>query len=380
MKKLFKETKYDWRAVSEKVWQDGIIVFDTNVLLNLYRYNKEARNELIKLMKSYQNRLWMPYQVGLEFMANCETVKAWIHKGFTELVGQVDKCKNDFFKFYDDNYAKHKHIHRKELEKLFDQQLQPIKDKLKEWEKALPDYEKKDVVKNRIMDLYDNRVGDDYNYDELLEIYAKGKIRYDNKIPPGYRDNTKDKWEMGARHVFGDLISWMQIMDHAKANDKDVIFVGEDLKEDWWEKEGGKLDKPRHELLDEFRYRTGREIVFHTQKGFIDASKKKLKEETLKEVERVREENMRMIEKLKSVSEAISSSIPQFDYSALEKVNYPSFDVIKTLATTPNIQAIQESWKNIKADAKLYEAMAERMSKMNESWISSMLPYKKSEE
>lgn len=380
MKKLFKETKYDWRAVSEKVWQDGIIVFDTNVLLNLYRYNKEARNELIKLMKSYQNRLWMPYQVGLEFMANCETVKAWIHKGFTELVGQVDKCKNDFFKFYDDNYAKHKHIHRKELEKLFDQQLQPIKDKLKEWEKALPDYEKKDVVKNRIMDLYDNRVGDDYNYDELLEIYAKGKIRYDNKIPPGYRDNTKDKWEMGARHVFGDLISWMQIMDHAKANDKDVIFVGEDLKEDWWEKEGGKLDKPRHELLEEFRYRTGREIVFHTQKGFIDASKKKLKEETLKEVERVREENMRMIEKLKSVSEAISSSIPQFDYSALEKVNYPSFDVIKTLATTPNIQAIQESWKNIKADAKLYEAMAERMSKMNESWISSMLPYKKSEE
>lgn len=380
MKKLFKETKYNWRAVSEKVWQDGIIVFDTNVLLNLYRYNKEARNELIKLMKSYQNRLWMPYQVGLEFMANCETVKAWIHKGFTELVGQVDKCKNDFFKFYDDNYAKHKHIHRKELEKLFDQQLQPIKDKLKEWEKALPDYEKKDVVKNRIMDLYDNRVGDDYNYDELLEIYAKGKIRYDNKIPPGYRDNTKDKWEMGARHVFGDLISWMQIMDHAKANDKDVIFVGEDLKEDWWEKEGGKLDKPRHELLEEFRYRTGREIVFHTQKGFIDASKKKLKEETLKEVERVREENMRMIEKLKSVSEAISSSIPQFDYSALEKVNYPSFDVIKTLATTPNIQAIQESWKNIKADAKLYEAMAERMSKMNDFWISSILPYKKSEE
>lgn len=379
MKKLFKETKYDWRAVSEKVWQDGIIVFDTNVLLNLYRYNKEARNELIKLMKSYQNRLWMPYQVGLEFMANCETVKAWIHKGFTELVGQVDKCKNDFFKFYDDNYAKHKHIHRKELEKLFDQQLQPIKDKLKEWEKALPDYEKKDVVKNRIMDLYDNRVGDDYNYDELLEIYAKGKIRYDNKIPPGYRDNTKDKWEMGVRHVFGDLISWMQIMDHAKANDKDVIFVGEDLKEDWWEKEGGKLDKPRHELLEEFRYRTGREIVFHTQKGFIDASKKKLKEETLKEVERVREENMRMIEKLKSVSEAISS-IPQFDYSALEKVNYPFFDVIKTLATTPNIQAIQEGWKNIKADAKLYEAMAERMSKMNESWISSMLTYKKSEE
>ena len=70
MKRLLKEQNTDWSVIPEKVWQNGIIVFDTNVLLNLYRYNEETRNELLKLMKSYQNRLWMPYQVALEFLAS----------------------------------------------------------------------------------------------------------------------------------------------------------------------------------------------------------------------------------------------------------------------------------------------------------------------
>lgn len=69
MKKLIEEQNIDWSAMSEKVWKDGIIVFDTNVLLNLYRYSEEARDELLELMKSFQKRLWMPYQVGLEFLA-----------------------------------------------------------------------------------------------------------------------------------------------------------------------------------------------------------------------------------------------------------------------------------------------------------------------
>lgn len=342
MKSIFKEQKSDWSSISEKVWQDGIIVFDTNVLLNLYRYNEEARDELLNVMKSYQKRLWMPYQVGLEFPANREAVIKWLHKGYQELTEQVDECKNCFFKFYDNYYAKHRHIDREELEKLFDLQLQPIKDRLTEWEKTLPDYYKKDVVKNKIFTLYDKRVGLDYNYDELLEIYTKGKIRYEHKIPPGYKDGAKGKKEMSVRHVYGDLIAWMQIMDYAKENNKDVIFVGEDLKEDWWEKENGKLNKPKQELLDEFKYRTGRDIVFHTQKGFIEASKKKIKEVTMKEIERVREENQRMIENLRMIQESIVKTVPRYDFSVYKE--------IQKLAMNQNLASIEklhENWKSI---------------------------------
>ena len=56
-------------------------------------------------------------------------------------------------------------------------------------------------------------------------------------------------------------------MDYAKANDKDVIFVGEDLKEDWWEKEDGKLNKPRQELLDELN--ADGVLVTRGEKGMV---------------------------------------------------------------------------------------------------------------
>ena len=367
MKKLIEEQNRDWNAISENVWKDGIIVFDTNVLLNLYRYSEEARDELLELMKSFQKRLWMPYQVGLEFLANREAVIKWLHKGFKDLSGQVDECKKSFFKFYEGNYAKHRHINRLELEELFDQQLQPIKDKLKEWEEAAPDYDKKDVVKNKILAMYNKRVGDDYNYDELLEIYAKGKVRYEHQIPPGYKDDTKDKREMGARHVYGDLIAWMQIMDYAKGKDKDVIFVGEDLKEDWWEKEDGKINKPRKELLDEFRYRTGKDIVFHTQKGFIEASKKNIKETTMKEVERVREENQNIWETLSKLKESMGTIVPRYDFSALSRVPLPAFEEIQKLAMSQNLESIEkmrETWKPIQEHAEMYASLSKQMQEL----------------
>lgn len=372
MKTIIKKQDVDTKAILEKVWQDGVIVFDTNVLLNLYRYNEEARDELLELMKSFQKRLWMPYQVGLEFLANRESVINWLHKGYKDLSEQVDECKKSFFKFLDGNYAKHRHIDRSELEKLFDQQLKPIKDKLGEWEKMLPDFDKKDVVKNKILTMYDKRVGKDYNYDELLEIYAKGRIRYDHKIPPGYKDDTKDKREMGARHVYGDLIAWMQIMNYAKETDKDIIFVGEDLKEDWWEKDDGKINKPRQELLDEFKYRTGRDVVFHTQKGFVEASKKKIKETTMKEIERVREENENIWEKIKKTQEALATVVPRYDISFPGRLNIPTYDEIHKLALNQNLESIKkmrESLEAIQGQTDIYDSVSKRIRELTGEWM-----------
>lgn len=380
MKKLFKERNQDQEKILEKVWQNGIIVFDTNVLLNLYRYNEDARDELLKLMKSFQKRLWMPYQVGLEFLANRVTVINWLHKGYEELTNQVDECKKNFFKFFDGNYSKHRHIDRKELETLFDQQLQVVKDKLNEWGNELPDYEKNDVVKDKILSLYDGRVGNDYSYDELLEIYAKGRIRYDNKIPPGYRDDTKDKKEMGVRHVYGDLIAWMQIMDYAKINKKNIIFVGEDLKDDWWEKDDGKLNSPRQELLDEFQHRTGMDVVFHTQKGFIEASKKKIKDETIKEIERVMMENQQILDNIIKVQKSMSTIVPRYDFSALGKIPLPAFEDIQKLAIGQNLESIdrfRESLKPMMEHAEMYNTITQRIQEMT-GWNTTAEKKKKS--
>lgn len=52
------------------IWQNGLVVFDTNVLLNLYRYNKETCDDILNYMKTFGDRLWMPYQVGWEYNNN----------------------------------------------------------------------------------------------------------------------------------------------------------------------------------------------------------------------------------------------------------------------------------------------------------------------
>ena len=103
-------------------------------------------------------------------------------------------------------------------------------------------------------------------------------------------------------------------MDYAKINKKNIIFVGEDLKDDWWEKDDGKLNSPRQELLDEFKHRTGMDVVFHTQKGFVEASKKKIKDETIKEIERVMMENQQIFDNIIKVQESMATIVPRYDF------------------------------------------------------------------
>lgn len=67
MKGMFPQ--YEERTVEEfkSAWKDGLFVFDTNVLLNFYRYQTATRKELIDILHQLPNRIWIPHHVGLEF-------------------------------------------------------------------------------------------------------------------------------------------------------------------------------------------------------------------------------------------------------------------------------------------------------------------------
>ena len=52
------------------IWGKAVIVLDTNILLNLYRYSEETRDDILAVMESMKDRLWMLYQVGLEYFNN----------------------------------------------------------------------------------------------------------------------------------------------------------------------------------------------------------------------------------------------------------------------------------------------------------------------
>src|SRR5215813_948642 len=53
-----------------EIWKDCLFVFDTSTLLNLYRYPKEARADLLGVMNQISKSIWIPHQVALEYQEN----------------------------------------------------------------------------------------------------------------------------------------------------------------------------------------------------------------------------------------------------------------------------------------------------------------------
>lgn len=248
------------------ILENGILVFDTNVLLNLYSYTKSTKEEVLNIMKKYKNRLWMPYQVGWEFFNNRENKISSVQGGCDKLLKFINDSKNGFDKLLNDNYKRHPYIDRKSISELFGNQLKAVSDEIEKLKAQDPKYDINDTILKQLTQLYNKKVGDDYSIDEYKDIFNDGEKRYEQKTPPGFAD-LKEKKDQGPRHLYGDLIIWKQMIDKAKSTNKDIIFISEDQKEDWYEKDS---NKPRRDLIKEFGTLTeGKRILIYSQELFL---------------------------------------------------------------------------------------------------------------
>jgi rRNA-processing protein FCF1 len=71
------------------VLKDGLVVVDTNVLLNLYRYNAQARTDFLGVLRALRPSLWVPDQVVREFWGSREAVLR-DPRGSAETLRQLD--------------------------------------------------------------------------------------------------------------------------------------------------------------------------------------------------------------------------------------------------------------------------------------------------
>lgn len=293
MRTTYKELLKPTEAEEKDIWDNGIIVFDTNILLNLYRFTTDTRDDLLAQMEAYIDQLWLPYQVGWEYFNNRENIINGLTKVYKEISSKLNEDKVKLLKYYDDNYSRHPILKKEELTKVFDKAIETITKKLDEWKANTPDYSATDPIKDKLFELYEGKVGTDLTEEEIKAAYQEGEERYADKIPPGFKDisNKKDK---GKRHLYGDLIIWKQIIKYAQETQKDIIFVTQDAKEDWWVKKEGKAEGPLYSLLKEFRASTGHALMMYKQEGFMKAAKKKkAKAKTVKEVKAMTEEDNR---------------------------------------------------------------------------------------
>src|SRR2546428_230868 len=70
MRTLFPGTYAPTPEEFQKLWRDGLIVLDANILLNVYRYSPTTREDFLRLLGSLKDRIWVPHQAAAEYQRN----------------------------------------------------------------------------------------------------------------------------------------------------------------------------------------------------------------------------------------------------------------------------------------------------------------------
>lgn len=274
----------------KKHWQEDIFSLDANVLLNLYRYTPKTRDTFFDLLDKIKDRVWISYQAAFEYQKNRLVVINKQHEAYNEIRTLLENKKNEIEAKLND-YKRHPYLQTEELKKQIKSAFEAINKDILKLEKTHPDYLQDDPIWLKLTQLLDGKIGDDIPNEELEKIYRDGKKRYDEEIPPGYKDKANKKNE-GNRSLYGDLIVWNQLLKHAKNIPSSVIFITDDRKEDWWYKFKGKTIGPRPELIKEFKDETGKRINIYQADNFLDSAIKNLNQafnpEAIEEIRKVR--------------------------------------------------------------------------------------------
>lgn len=344
--------KFSWRlrpsdTEFNRLWKEAIFVFDTNVLLGFYRLSRSTSNDLLSLLDHLKGRIWLPFQVGNEFFEHREETIGDECNAFQEAVKSVDKwvSEQSSLNWLRAQFNQAGRIVGAEigpqLEKM-DSYIKEVKktgDEIKsriETAKNLhaPPSPDSDYILERILTLFEGRVGESYEKKRLEQLYKEAAERYKDDIPPGFKDKDKP-----GNKPYNDYIIWSQLLEHAKSIPTDVIFVTGERKADWWEMIDNQIKSPHFLLRKEFREITGKEFWMYSPERFLEEAKEHLaievKESSIKETIAVSEEEARSEE----VTNALEFLNQKSNLSELVRQKFSAGFSLKSKITLVDIPA-----------------------------------------
>lgn len=294
----------------QHLWQEATFIFDTNVLLNLYRYSEKTRKILLSAIEEFHARIWLPHHIAYEFMKNRSTVIFEMTDLYSKLGKEADAFKD-------------KCLQSLRL-KSTDQEISELHDYISHWINAnkiknlLVVNPVKDPILEKILFLYDGNVGTEYGEEKRSQVNEEGLKRYQKLIPPGYKDFDK-KRTGNEDNIFGDLIIWKQLMSYSKEKMKDIVYVTHDQKEDWWNIVRGKTIGPRMELRKEFYSFTSQKFDMYSMDSFISRFGELHGDETdqsvIDEIRHIDTNNINLFrKKISSSKERLENTISRLQY------------------------------------------------------------------
>jgi rRNA-processing protein FCF1 len=276
----------------EQALQSALVVLDANVLLNLYRYTASTRDDLLRVLRTLGDRLWIPHQVITEFWRNRLSV-------VTGRGAAADQALSAFAKQHRatsdalNQWAKQVAFEVADRDALHSQ-IDELYERLeKVVEEHRPGAASSGLTDDRVLteleQLLSGKVGPPLDDDTWAHCVQEGTDRVSRQQPPGYLDAEKIEGSLPEGPA-GDYLVWYQTIRESTQRGLDVVLITGDEKDDWWWRHRAELLGPRVELVAELKAASGRslfmmrpiDLLKHAAALEIDVS-----HESVEDVERV---------------------------------------------------------------------------------------------
>lgn len=207
------------------------IFIDTNVISQLYRLNDAARQDFYNWIEQCGNRFHVPIWVIHEYSNKVYSQKT------KEYLSELDRIKkqatefnsiSDFVKGYVGDSLLQGSMYEGKIDDL-KRDVDNIKNLLNKIGRTI----------NQNLEEHQRKVHDEIElklspksltsniYSLIPDLDVAYRQRYENQIPPGYKDASKED------NRIGDLIIWKEILEYCKTNAvKKAILLSRDSKQD----------------------------------------------------------------------------------------------------------------------------------------------------
>ncbi|SEA41670.1 hypothetical protein SAMN05192529_11781 [Arachidicoccus rhizosphaerae] len=239
--------KIDIKPINEIIG-DCLFIVDTNALLIPYTTSsfgfEEIEKAYSKLIKTKQ--LIIPGQVAREFAKNRPEKIKTLFQQLNIIKGKIKNLSTGQYPLLE-TLREYKEAVELEneiriLQKKYSIKIEEILSQIKDWRWNDP-----------VSSVYNRLFSEDIIYEFDIDqdtIIKELERRNKFSIPPGFNDKSKGDFGVG------DLLIWLTILEVAKEQKKDVIFISGDEKNDWFYRSESQSLYPRFELVIEFKHAT----------------------------------------------------------------------------------------------------------------------------
>ncbi len=244
LKELFPEfyqSKLDIKDLSSE--SENLLVLDTNYLLDIIQLPTTVSKKYIEALEKVKENIYIPYLVALEFNFKKSSLKKGKIKKIRKYKNEIEQSVVNIKKKIDEIDL----VDKEEKEIFTNEPLKITEDYLAELKKIIDNKvssmitEEENELYERLISIIENKVGNKYSQEWIDKIEKEGEVRYEQNIPPGFNDSSKEDEIDSLRmygdikycRKYGDLIIWKDIIEYSKEYTKmgkKVVFITNDGK------------------------------------------------------------------------------------------------------------------------------------------------------